>query len=462
MIADAIPNKCLKSSNIEDITANNCWPEHNYSCNTNNQESYNTNTIEDTSSNNPESSNKKTIEDTSIYNNNCLQEHDYWNNQNTKDSSTNNDNVRLITNCKTTIKHFLSLKKENNRLQTEIKYLKSSAHERSILMKYLNGKTTPATAGMIATGRRGKLMYSREDISVAAVLKSMSRKTYQFLRKKKLLKLPCENTIREWLKDFSLDTNGLQHNLLDIVSAKNMTEADKNLWLAFDEMALREAYVYNGKTKTVLEPAKKLQCVMVRSLISGWKLPVYFSTNENMTIDILSNITAALEARGFTVRGASFDLGNKGFMSQCNFDKGKHYIRHPVDPIKRFYLLPDPPHLIKLLRNHVFSKGVYFPADGFDKVHKKPSDKELNELVKTGKWVFLSRNDFTEILNADSGELKVQHSLTNVHVDVNFSKTNVRIAAQTFSTKTAAAMEFLTPHKKHLAEAIRVTNDVST
>ena len=143
---------------------------------------------------------------------------------------------------------------------------------------------------------------------------------------------------------------------LDIVTAKNLSEADRELWLSFDEMALRETYVYDTKTKKVLQPAKKLQCVMVRSLISGWKLPVYFSTDENMTIDILSEITQALEYRGFTVRGASFDLGNKTFMSQCKFDKGKHFIPHPVDPRRRFYLLPDPPHLIKLLRNHVFSK----------------------------------------------------------------------------------------------------------
>ena len=61
----------------------------------------------------------------------------------------------------------------------------------------------------------------------------------------------------------------------------------------------------------------------------------------------------------------------------------------------------------------------------------------------------------------DSGELKVQHSLTDVHLDVNHSKTNVRVAVQTFSTKTAAAMQYLTPHKKPKAEAVRVVNDVS-
>ena len=70
------------------------------------------------------------------------------------------------------------------------------------------------------------------------------------------------------------------------------------------------------------------------------------------------------------------------------------------------------------------------------------------------------RRDFVEILESDCGELKVQHSLTEAHIDITHSKTNVRVAAQTFSTKTAAAMEFLTPHKKQKAEAVRVVNSI--
>ena len=111
--------------------------------------------------------------------------------------------------------------------------------------------------------------------------------------------------------------------------------------------------------------------------------------------------------------------------------------------------------------NTYFIQGVYFPLNPFDEVHKKPDPKELDNLVRTGKWLYLSKRDFEEILESDCGELKVQHSLTEAHIDIRHSKTNVRVAAQTFSTKTAAAMEFLTPHKKPKAEAVRVVNNVS-
>ena len=70
-------------------------------------------------------------------------------------------------------------------------------------------------------------------------------------------------------------------------------------------------------------------------------------------------------------------------------------------------------------------------------VHKKPDPKELDNLVRTGEWLYLSKRDFEQILESDCGELKVQHSLTEAHIDIAHSKTNVRVAAQTFSTKTA-------------------------
>ena len=123
--------------------------------------------------------------------------------------------------------HYLALKQENRKLQKEIKYLKSKKYEHSIVFKHLHGKTNPATATMLVNGGRGKELYSREDVAVAAVLKNMLWKTYKFLRKKKLLKLPSESTLGEWLKNFTLDTNGLQHNLLDILSAKNLSAADR-------------------------------------------------------------------------------------------------------------------------------------------------------------------------------------------------------------------------------------------
>ena len=360
------------------------------------------------------------------------------------------------------IKEVLNLKKENRSLKQEIKILKSKKSARKLASQHISGKTNPATASMFVTGRRGKLAYSREDICIAAILKSMSRRCYKFLKRKKLLKLPSEATVSQWLADFTLNCNGLQHSLLNIIKSKNISSQNPDLWLSFDEMYLREAWVYDAKQKVFLPPAKKLQVIMVRNLKEGWKLPIYFNTDVNMSIEILKEVILPLEELGFVVRGASFDLGNSSFLSECNFTDGNYYIPHPADHKRKFYIYADPPHLIKLIRNRVLSMGVYLPRRPYDTLHKKPTEETIDDLVAKGEWIYLSKKDFQDVLDADAGELKIAHTLKPIHVDVEHSKTSVRVACQLFSLKTAAAMEFISPEKAEKAEAIRTINNVST
>ena len=290
------------------------------------------------------------------------------------------------------IKEVLSLKQENKAIKQENRSLKSKKHIKSLVSTYLKGSSVnPATAGMLVTGGRGRRLYLREDVAVGAVLKSMSRKTYRYIRKNKLLKLPSESTISQWLRDFNIRCNGTQHMLLKILSAKHQKPEDKQVWLSFDEMALKQNWTYDFQNKQALPPAKKLQVCMARGLITGWKLPVYFSTDEHMTLETLTEITESLENIGFTVRGASFDLGNKVFLSQVDFSKGTYAIQHPVDPRRKFFLLPDPPHLLKLMRNHILEKGVYFPRNPCEAIVEKPTPETIDDLVKAGEWIQLGK-----------------------------------------------------------------------
>ena len=64
------------------------------------------------------------------------------------------------------------------------------------------------------------------------------------------------------------------------------------------------------RRKSVLPPSKKLLCVVARGIFTKWKVPVYFSADEPMTIKLLFKIVSTLELNGFKIRGVSFDLGN--------------------------------------------------------------------------------------------------------------------------------------------------------
>ena len=83
-------------------------------------------------------------------------------------------------------------------------------------------------------------------------------------------------------------------------------------------------------------------------------------------------------------------------------------------------------------------------------------------MTECGDYVKLQRKDFQEILNKNTGDMKIAHKLTNIHVDLPEGfKTSVRGAAVTLSNTTAAAMQYLDPEKEPKANYIRASNDVS-
>lgn len=54
---------------------------------------------------------------------------------------------------------------------------------------------------------------------------------------------------------------------------------------------------------------KKAQVVMVRSLMSPFKMAVYYDYNQNMTKPLLDVIIKKLESAGAKVTNISFDMG---------------------------------------------------------------------------------------------------------------------------------------------------------
>ena len=49
--------------------------------------------------------------------------------------------------------------------------------------------------------------------------------------------------------------------------AKNMDESAMNVCLVFDEMDLDAKFSYNQRLKMLIQPAKKLQVVMIRGIV---------------------------------------------------------------------------------------------------------------------------------------------------------------------------------------------------
>ena len=137
-------------------------------------------------------------------------------------------------------------------------------------------------------------------------------------------------------------------------------------------------------------------------------------------------------------------------------------LRNPSCPDRWFYLNPDAPHELKRLWTHLLEKGFLFPKDPFSKRYGKPTEKNIDELVARGDYIPLNKSHFQSILDEDVGEFKIHWALTDAHLNPDSTaKCSVRMAAQTLSSSSAAAMAFLHPEWKTQAEITLAFNNVS-
>ena len=118
-----------------------------------------------------------------------------------------------------------------------------------------------------------------------------------------------------------------------------------------------------------------------------------------MTKKLICDVIIKMEAEGFRIQVIIFDLGNKTLMKELGFTKGKYFFQHPVDPDRIVYMMPDVPHVIKLVRNHLFDSGFLVPTE--DRQHLVPLDKR----------------DFEKVLEADSKSEFKATKLTELHLN---------------------------------------------
>ena len=137
-----------------------------------------------------------------------------------------------------------NLKERLKKANAKIKYFRSHAYIKQRLTRSLRASNiTPATTKRIATGKRPK-KYSREDIAAGAVLRAISPKAFNIIRMKSWMQLPSRRTVENWLQDFKIK-EGFQDNLIDVVKTKHPEPAAREVFLSFDEMSLKERWVYN-------------------------------------------------------------------------------------------------------------------------------------------------------------------------------------------------------------------------
>ncbi len=342
----------------------------------------------------------------------------------------------------------LSLKNEKRKvssLRKEIQRRDSKKYQQDMLKQRLQTFQTNAQVRQTLNEKskfaRG---YSSEDIIRALVIRSMSSRTFEYLRKNKFLSLPCRQTLEKFLHSIKCEP-GILHSSINILMKKVEVASSPHEHLAvlcFDEMDVRKCFEWCPKQKRIYGPHKKFQVVQVRGLTHAWKQPVYANFDTTMSKELLEEIIVKLETSGLKILGIAFDMGNTKIISELQLTPENSSFKNPAAPECRVFAFPDVPHLLKLFRNHLLDEGYNF-------------------MDAAGNYFPLGKSDFESLLLSDSYELKIAFKISDIHIHCKGSaRQRVRTAAQLLSLTTAKALTYIKGDSfKTQSEAIQTVNN---
>lgn len=296
---------------------------------------------------------------------------------------------------------------------------------------------------------------------------------YEIVRKQFNNHLPNQKTVSAWIRESDINGKpGLQMETLQRLKrfADDLNQKGETLIcsLILDEMYIRKQlywdqtmYQYIGYptyppnasnfddfggneiTDNVPEDngAKKKSLLATRALVfllSGvnkkFHFPIAYHFVKGLDADELSNLTKDViiktSEQGVEICNLTFD-GAGVNLSMCSklganldtlSDDFKPYFTNPYDERSVIYLIADPSHMEKLMRNLLANHGTLY-------------DENDNEI----KWSY-----FTDLQEISTGGNLLTHKLTKKHTkEYARNKMNVRLAVETLSTSVARSMELL-------------------
>ena len=320
------------------------------------------------------------------------------------------------------------------------KKLLSKKYKSEIVSKALEESFSGPQVKMIMKKTKRVKKWSEEDIVNGLVLRSFSRRSYKFLRDKKLIPLPALSTLRHWVKGFRCQP-GVITEVKQILKAhfnSEQTPLSKFAILSFDEMEISKCYEYDQESDQALGPHKKVQLAMVRGLFKKWKQPIFYQFDSPMKKELLFHIIVSTEETGVEIWGICCDLGNYFLLTSLGITPENPFFVHPVDKSRVIYVFPDAPHMLKLCRNHLLDDGI-----------------------KIDDQAFISKSDMESILQKDCGEFKICPKLKlDSHIECHGNaRQKVRPAAELLSHSSATALRCLFSGKEKQAEFIQTIND---
>lgn len=277
-----------------------------------------------------------------------------------------------------------------------------------------------------------------------------SPRAYNYLRQRFNNNLPHPKTLQKW---YSLSSSngkpGISEDALHVLKklSEDMNANDQRLLcsLSMDEMSIRRHVQYSDAEKVFygritygfrtnadgFEVAKNAIVFMISGINENFNIPVAFhfikELNSEERASLLREVLTNVTALNIRVVNVTFD-GLPANIKMCKH-MGASFSRKDFRPYftcpdatNKVYVILDPSHMLKLVRNALGTYKVLYD-DNNNKIQWKYIE-EL-ELFRCGKGYALA------------------HKLTKKHIQWNRAPMRVHLAAETLSGSVANAMEFL-------------------
>uniref|UniRef100_A0A453YZ31 THAP-type domain-containing protein n=1 Tax=Anopheles gambiae TaxID=7165 RepID=A0A453YZ31_ANOGA len=312
------------------------------------------------------------------------------------------DNRKLIevnTNLRDKLHSYFN---ENKRLKAEIDNLqkhiskKDAGIDEAALVTAMKERLKPTLSENqidIILKKKKRVVWTKEEIGSALTLKYFGLRCYKYLAKDRKFPLPADATLKRYTKNLVVK-EGILDDVLKLISnlTSTFTEKDRLCALSFDEMKVNRIIELDKASDEIIGPHNYLQVVMARGLCNKWKQPVYIGFDKKMTKEILLKIIEKLSEININVVAIISD--NCSTNVSCWKELGakdyeRPYFQHPTT-LNNVYVIPDAPHLLKLLRNWFLDSGFtyngkHIKADLLFDMIASRNETEITPLYKLSK-----------------------------------------------------------------------------
>ncbi|XP_077492721.1 uncharacterized protein LOC144103890 [Amblyomma americanum] len=286
------------------------------------------------------------------------------------------------------------------------------------------------------------------------ILRNLSTRAYEHIRKEGILKLPSRSTLQRFLgvNSGEVGFTSLVKERLQVEASNLKAEQAKVCSLVVDEMRIQQRLQYNKQRDAFVgevdlgnsvqkratgEPvlANSLLCFVLTGLSVHVRIPVGYFLTRNCTgqelFPLIKHVIKEVEDIGFKILRIVSDnhkINVLAFQLLCGGSLS-HCTQHPEDPTRKLFLAFDQCHIIKNVRSQFLARDL--GKDG------EVSSSHLKELYR---------------MQQDS-IVKPVRFLTRKHVfPSNIEKMNVSRAVQVFSPPVTAALKLLQEQAGHTCD----------